>query len=111
MEANTGLIDRNGNAVKENTWLLCDDPVLKYKVCHFVFWNSDNFCYSTIRFRAPQNQKFDDVEPLYMVKHLKPGVAERPEWMTNQRIYDQLKYHNPTAAAQILNSTTWTATT
>ncbi len=106
MHKNTGLMDINGKAVMENMFLLADDGYYaNIRLYHYVFWDSDMFCYSTIKF-CQANPKLDTTVNLHHIKHLNPEIAERPKWITKQRIYDQLKYHNPTAAAQILNSKT-----
>lgn len=92
-EEHTGLIDKNGMAITDNCWLECDDGYYKTRAYHYVFWDDDCLCWSTIRF-CPTNPKLDWKEELFRVKHRNPIVIERPNWVTDDRMIAQLKYHN-----------------
>lgn len=104
-EEHTGLIDKNGMAITDNCWLECDDGYYKTRAYHYVFWDDDCLCWSTIRF-CPTNPKLDWKEELFRVKHRNPIVIERPNWVTDDRMIAQLKYHNSAWAEKLKVSIT-----
>lgn len=92
-EEHTGLIDKNGMSITDNCWLECDDQHYKSKAYHYVFWNENYLCWDTIKF-CQGNQKLDYRDELFRVKHRNPIVIERPNWITDERMIEKLKYHS-----------------
>lgn len=93
MKELTGIKDKNGIPITEDCWIECDDENFKTRSPHYVFWDDDCLCWSTIKF-CVSNRRLDYKDELFRVKHSNPVVIERPQWATNERMYSQLKYHN-----------------
>lgn len=92
-EKHTGIFDKNGVSITDNCWIECDDQHYKKKAYHYVFWNDDMLCWSTVNF-CNGNEKLDFKEELFRVKHRNPIVIEKPEWVTHERMASKLKYYS-----------------